>query len=161
MHNSNSVDKKVLRLKHILNSLEEMFPDPPAPYIFMPINRQILEEEVERKGGENSIAVENLETLNYAREFGLWNGTVKMFEAGSTVLKGTKFETKNETAGSALNYFIGLHSNVFVGTEISTYSNSLVTARLYRGNLRNYRYLPDGLHEWTPKGTSIAPHFSC
>jgi hypothetical protein len=62
----------------------------------MPINRQLLENEVKREKrknkGTDSIAIGNLKALNRAQDEGLWGGRAKVFEAGAPALMGTKFE---------------------------------------------------------------------
>lgn len=109
----------------------------------------------------NWLAIENLAALNHAVSHGLWNGTVKVFEFGAKALNGTSYGSRWSTSGAILNFYIAIGGNVFVGTEVSSYSIDLLSTRFYRGNQRNYKYLPDGLHEWTPEGTKHSPGFAC
>ena len=137
-------DLKVKNLTEIFRMLEETFVEPPAPHLFLPINRQMLESEglhpnVEHPEKTNWIAVENLQALNHARQYGLWNGRVKTFEFGANALNGTKYETRPSTTGALINYHIAIGSTVFIGTEVSSYSYDLVSTRFYTGNIANYK----------------------
>jgi hypothetical protein len=89
-------DKKVLNLTGIFEFMVFRWKDPPASHVFMPINRQLLENEVKREKrknkGTDSIAIGNLKALNRAQDEGLWGGRAKVFEAGAPALMGTKFE---------------------------------------------------------------------
>jgi hypothetical protein len=160
-------ERKVLNLTSIFEFLEAHWKDPPAPRIFMPINRQILEEQgrVNKKKRHpqktNWIAIENLKALNRARDDGLWGGRVKVFEFGSKALSGTQYGERPSTAGAMLNFFIGVNAKIFIGTEVSSYSHDLLATRFFRGLKDNYKYLPDGLHAWTPPGTEDPPGFRC
>ena len=122
----------------------------------MPINRQYMEKEGkinERDYSKtNWIAVDNLNSLNRAVKHGLWNGTVKVFEFGSNALKFTPYEKRPSTTGALLNYYISLGGNIFVGTEISSYSTDLLATRFYRGIFENYKYTPNGVERWTKEG---------
>jgi hypothetical protein len=163
---TDSYPQKERNLTKIFQFLEKTFPEPPAPLVFMPINRQYMEREglatTKEPNRTNLVAVDNLNALNRAVEQGLWNGKVQVFEFGANALKGTRFEKRPSTAGAILNFYIALGGNVFVGTEVSSYSVDLTSTRFYRENTtRNYKYLPDGLQEWTPKGTKHAPGFRC
>ena len=180
---------KVTNLTEILISLQETFPVPPATKLFLPINRPSLEEEVNRTLSKsnnkrnkkrkknvsnttnvNWLAIHNLETLNHAIKYGLWNGTVQVFELGSTILKGTKYERIPSTIGAMLNFYLAVDSALFVGTEVSTWSTDVVASRFYRsrGNMPNYKYLPQmKIEEWTSTSTNTShsminpPSFFC
>jgi len=171
-------DKKVLNLTDIVRFIEEKWQDPPVAKVFMPINRQYLEKEGDydaliknpkqqklinegNKPELNWIAVNNLKELNRITREGMWNGQVPVVEVGSNMLKGTVFEAKWSTPGSMLNFYLGLAAKIFVGTEVSSYSMDLLANRFYSSSMDNYKYLPDGLHEWTPPGTIDAPGFTC
>jgi hypothetical protein len=139
--------------------------------LFLPINRPILEagakiKKVNAKKKTNWLAVHNLETLNRAVLQGLWNGTVRVFELGSTALNGTKFERTPSTIGALMNFYLSLHSKVFVGTPVSSWSVDVMASRFYRaGRLdereTNYQYLPGGVQLWTTSEMKDAPHFQC
>jgi hypothetical protein len=159
------LDYKVTNLTEVFRFLEKTFPDPPATRIFMPINRQYMEDggkiDTLNRDKTNWLAVENLEELNRAVKDGLWGGRAKVFEFGSNALKGSKYESHPSTAGAVLNFFIAQHANVFVGTRISSYSMDLLHARFYNGNIENYQYLPSGLRRWTDNTTEHPPGFGC
>ena len=156
---------KVTNLTDIFRFFEETFPDPPATRIFMPINRQNMENggkiNTANPKATNGMAVHNLKELNRAVKDGLWGGRVKVFEFGSNALNGTKYESRPSTAGAILNFFIAQNANVFIGTPVSTYSIDLLHARFYDGNLENYQYLPSGLERWTDNTTVHPPGFRC
>ena len=164
--------KKVLRLKEIFDWMEEKWPEPPFTHIFMPINRAHLEE----KGGEehvehlrkigkedriNEIAVENLRELNRAGSEGLWQGRVKVFDFGTKALADTEFSDRAFTTGALIDFFIAIGGSIFVGTEVSSYSHDIVATRFFRNLTENYKFLPDGLHHWTPPGLVDPPGFDC
>jgi hypothetical protein len=157
---------KETNLTKIFEMVEATFPDPPATKMFMPINRQYMEKEgypnIKNPNATNWIAVENQAALNSAVTNGLWGGRVQVFEFGANALKGTKFENRPSTTGAMLNYYIALGGNVFIGTEISSYSVDLLSTRFFTGNRENYRYLPTGLEKWpADDGATRPPGFSC
>jgi hypothetical protein len=86
--------KKEGNLTKIFQYLEQTFPDPPAKFVFMPINREYMEEEgypnKKDPSKTNWMAVENLNALNNAVKNGLWGGRAKVFEFGARMLKGTR-----------------------------------------------------------------------
>lgn len=197
-------DKKVLTLQEIVDMVESKWPEPPVDAVFLPINRQYLEEEgtlpegfKKGDGGINWVAVRNLKLLNNLTNRidakdgksvgGMWNGKVPVVEFGSEALRGTVYEHRPSTSGAILNYFLGLDADIFVGTEVSSFSHDVLAARFFRGfndsdttinsqsingetlkivgkkNLRqnNYKYLPDGLHQWITDDMESPPGFSC
>lgn len=177
-------EKKVLNLTDIFEFIERMWPEPPVSKIFMPINRQYLELEGDIDGSSNSsakmtlpvndkkkkrlggggvnwVAVENLRALNWARDVGLWHGRAKVIEFGANALDGTSYADQPSTAGAMLNFFIGVPAKIFVGTEVSSFSHDLLATRFFRGYSENYKYLPSGLHDWTPAGTVDPAGFGC
>ena len=170
------VPKKVLNLTDIFQWMEETWPNnPPAKHIFMPINREYLEQEgsdeavaklKKRNKADkiNWIAVENLRSLNRARDEGLWNGQAKVFEFGSRALADVEYyKDRPSTTGALVNFFIGVGAKIFIGTEVSSYSHDLLATRFFRGEMDNYKYLPDGLHKWTPVSANLVdpPGFAC
>jgi hypothetical protein len=178
-------EKKVVNLTDIFRFMETKWKDPPVSRIFMPINRQYLEweggvfgnatyggsstkrltgqETIDTVAGKkiNWIAVENLNALNRARDEGLWNGRAKVLEFGANALEGTSYAKKPSTAGAMLNFFIGIPAKIFIGTEVSSFSHDILATRFFRGYGNNYRYLPEGLMDWTPAGTKNPPGFQC
>jgi len=165
-------DKKVLRLKEIFDWMQKEWPQPPVSCIFMPINREYLEDEgseaaVERLTHKNKtdkinwIAVDNLRELNKARDEGLWQGHVKVVEFGSKALEDTEYRDRPSTTGALINFFISIGAKIFIGTEVSSYSHDILATRFVRKHMENYKYLPDGLHHWTPPGLEDPPGFAC
>lgn len=166
-------EKKVLNLTDIFQFLEDSFPTPPVKYVFMPINRQLLEKEgtlrtTENVNATNStnainwMAVHNLKALNDAINFGLWNGTVKVFEFGANALQGTRYEQRASITGSVINFYLGIRGKIFVGSEVSSYALDILKHRFYRNmTTTNFKYLPNGLEDWTPPGTVQPPGFQC
>jgi hypothetical protein len=158
-------DRKVLNLTDIFDFIEQNWPDPPVSKIFMPINRQYMELEgyVNKKDPSqtNRMAVHNLKALNHARDFGLWGGRVKVLEFGAHALHDTTYADRPSTGGAMLNFFLGIEAKIFIGTEVSSYSHDILATRFYRNAMENYKYLPGGLHEWTPPGTVDPPGFGC
>lgn len=180
-------DKKVLKLQAIVDMVETTIVDGASKLdvVFLPINRQYLEQEgivngidaMIMEGGNtttttssssstniNWIAVENLATLNRLRTHGMWNGTVPVVEFGSNALKGTVYEHRPSTAGAILNYFLGLEADIFVGTEVSSFSHDLLATRFFRGRRdNNYKYLPNTglLESWITPDVVDPPGHVC
>jgi hypothetical protein len=159
------LDKKVLLLSEILRSLEAYFPRPDFDLLFVCTNRPMLEEEV-RNNSSNLIAVDNLRELNRIRDHGLWNGTVKVFEAGSSYMR-TVNESEDELgryvgiSGAVLDYFLAVEASIFIGTEVSTFTTDLVQSRFFRSNRQNYHYTPNGVQHVTPDNATEPPRFVC
>jgi len=157
--------KKETNLTKIFEHLQETFPEPPAQNLFLPINRQMLESEgypkKKKSNDTNWLAVENLSALNRAVSFGLWNGTVKAFEFGANSLEGTKFGRFPSTMGAWINFYLATESQLYIGTEISTWSFDVMQTRFYKGNLENYKYLPTGIERWTKEGEPLDASFKC
>lgn len=187
-------DKKVLKLQEIVDMMESKWPDPPVDAVFLPINRQYLEKEGilpenfknDTSSSEeiNWIAVENLQLLNHlsSRSIdndgkavgGLWNGRVPVVEFGSEALRGSVYEHRPSLSGAILNYFLALDADIFIGTEVSSYSIDILGSRFYRGlsseaihgrektsTKYNYKYLPGGLEEWVRDDMIVPPNFGC
>lgn len=159
-------DKKVLNLTDIFDFIQTKWKEPPVSTIFMPINRQYMEKEGQIPNNTSSekinwIAVENLKALNWARDEGLWNGRAKVIEFGANALEGTRYAKTPSTPGAMLNFFIGVDAKIFIGTEVSSFSHDLLATRFFRNYGENYKYLPDGLHDWTPPGIVDPPGFRC
>ena len=173
-------EKKVLTLQEIVDMVESKWPEPPVDVVFLPINRQYIEQEgivpenykneSDGDGGGkiNWIAVDNLRVLNRLTNDtviggGMWNGTIPVVEFGSEALQGTVYEQRPSTSGSILNYFLSLGADIFVGTEVSSFSHDVLAARFYRGSVNaNFKYLPGGgLHEWITDDMIAPPGFLC
>jgi hypothetical protein len=147
-------DKKVLKLRKIVDMIYSKWPEPPVDVVFLPINRQYLEEEgtlpknykntTKSNKKVNWIAVENLKLLNQLTNHGnnenggkssggMWNGRVPVVEFGSEALQGTVYEKRPSISGSILNYFLSLDAHIYIGTEVSSFSLDVLAARFFRG----------------------------
>jgi hypothetical protein len=154
-------DIKVISLQAIFDSMQTQFPELPASKLFIAINRPMLEKEGSNLDGENQVAVENLAVLNRVSLEGLWDGRVKVFEAGIPSVKNTRFAAYPGISGAAVDYFLAVGAKLFVGTAVSTFSTDLIAARFYRGNKLNYHYLPTGLQSATTHNSTVPPRFQC
>lgn len=154
-------EKKVVYLRDIFESLENHFRTPPSSRVFIAINRPLLESEAHREGSKNIVAIENLKSLNRARRYGLWNGTTDVFEAGMPSIRKTVFGKFPGICGAIVDYFLALKANIFVGTEVSSFSAEIIMNRFYIGNFENYHYSPLGLSLATLTGDKGPPPFLC
>jgi hypothetical protein len=153
-------------LSDIIRTLESHYLAPDFELVFIATNRPMLENEV-NINPNNLVAVDNLRELNRIRDEGLWNGTVKVFEAGAAYML-TKSPEEDELglypgiAGSVLDYFLALHAKWFIGNDVSTFTMDLIQSRFFRSNRRNYLYRPSGeLHLATPEDAIQPPNFAC
>jgi hypothetical protein len=155
-------DKKVLLLSDIVTHLEATFPNPDVGRVFVATNRPMLEHDAE-SNPDNTVAAANLKELNRIRDNGMWNGTVKVFEAGSNLMRQTNddFQTYSGISGAVIDYFLALQASVFVGTEVSTFSADLIQSRFFRDNRRNYHYRPEGIALATRETDRQPPRFAC
>jgi len=201
--------KKVFSLQEIVDKVEANWPmdanadanaEPPVDVVFLPINRQYLEKEGTLPSGYNDhdhedrtdksinwMAVDNLRLLNRLTSntgstSGMWNGRVPVVEFGSRGLKGTVYEHRPSLSGSILNYFVGMDADLFVGSEVSSFSHDLLAARFYRRQQKqqqtngqghphphqhqhyDYKYLPGPgvpLQEWITDDMVAPPGFLC
>lgn len=92
----------------------------------------------------------NLNEINRIVEEGMWNGKIRVVEAGSKSVQdaGNSYYKRYSTmAGGIVNLFLAIQSDIFVGTEVSTYSVHAANSRFYRGipQEANYFYVPEGL----------------
>jgi GDP-fucose protein O-fucosyltransferase len=162
--------QKVIHLAPILQMLQTAFPHPPADTkLFIAINRPLLAAVAREKdpAKQNTVGLENLAVLNRARDHGLQWGNhghrvVQVFEGGWSSLKKTPvFKKFPSISGSIVDYFLALDADVFIGTQVSSFSADIVATRFLRGNLRNHWYLPNGLIEATNANTTAPPRFRC
>jgi hypothetical protein len=159
-------DRKVLLLSDIVRDLEAQFRRPAFRRMFVATNRPMLEHEATTNPSKNPVAAENLRELNRLRDHGLWNGTVQVFEAGSSYLR-TINASEDEIGryvgigGAVVDYFLALEATVFVGTPVSSFSADVIQSRFFRNNLRNYHYRPDGVRLATAEGDKQPPRFDC
>ena len=157
-------EKKVTNLTDIITSLEAKFKQPPVSKILLILNREILEKEVAKKDAQNEMANHNLKTLNGLIENGLWNGKVIAIEAGVNLAKKSGhpiYSKYYSLSGSIIDFFLAVQSEIFVGTEVSSFSVDVEITRFYRGNKKNYHYLPNDIELTTPPDATYPPRFKC
>ena len=157
------LDLKVKNFTDIITSLERKFAEPPFTTLLILFNRGILESEV--KGKDNNVlAKHNLQEINNAVERGLWNGKVKVVEAGVELAKQSGHELYSKyysLSGSIIDFFLAVQSSIFIGTEVSSFSVDVEITRFFRGMKTNYHYLPDQIVLTTPDESRNPPRFKC
>ena len=164
-------EHKVVNLTDIVEMVYEKYPDPPVSTVLIILNRAILEQEVNGNGRKNNkpkekneIASNNLKTLNEILVNGLWDGRVKVVEAGSELAKQSKhpiYSKYSSLVGSIMNFFLSLEADIFVGTIVSSYSTAVISYRFFREKKENYFYMPHGLDWVTPPDVEQPPRFAC
>lgn len=153
---------KVRRLSDIIGFVEAHLPNPGFDRLFIATNRPLLEAEVSKFNPDNVIAADNLRELNRIRDEGMWNGTVAVFEAGSSYMRSSDvYGSYFGIAGAVMDYFLALQASVFIGTEVSSFSTDVIQSRFYRSEFRNYHYRPDGLRLAVAEGETQPPRFAC
>jgi hypothetical protein len=161
---------RVMNMTEILNMIYEKYPEPPVTTVLIVLSRALMESEAKRKlkGPSDHIYLmndHNLNTLHHILQHGMWNGRVRVVEAGSQMVHdaGSEFyRYYSNIAGSIVNFFLAIQSDVLVGTEISTFSTLAMNSRIYRGNGENYFYRPQGLFWMSPPNHVKKPHrFVC
>lgn len=155
---------KVLNLTDIIDMLYTKYPEPPVSTVLIILNRAILEKEVASSTNDNDIASNNLQTLNEIISKGLWDGRVKVVEAGSELAKRSKYPMYSKYSsivGSIINFFLSLEADIFVGTIVSSYSTSVISYRFFREKKQNYFYMPNGLDWVTSPKVKEPPRFAC
>ena len=158
------VNSKVTNFTHIIQSLEKNFPVPPAPKVLLILNREILEKEVQNDNASNPLAEYNLKILNEVVERGMWGGRVQAIEAGVGLAKQSEHPVYSKyfsLGGSIIDFFLAAQADIFVGTEVSSFSVDVEITRFYRGYNKNYHYGPDGIELTTPIGAKYPPRFKC
>ena len=161
--------KKVVNITHIIKGMYEAFPEPPASTLILMLNKQLLEDEVHnersnfsKNAGNSTKSIEmakyNLQIVHDVLKNGLWDGRVNVIEAGSKLAVESNHDIYSKypvLVGGIINFFLSIEATVFIGTEVSTYSTSIVNTRFYRKNdgslgggeeKRNYFYVPNGLY---------------
>lgn len=170
---------RVMNMTEILDMIYDQYPEPPVTTVLIVLSRALMEEEAQKQGMKNHhhhhnepdsfhiMNDHNLKTLNDILQYGMWNGKVKVVEAGSQMVQeaGSDFyRYYSNIAGSIVNFFLAIQSNILVGTEISTFSTLAMNSRIYRGQLENYFYRPQGLYWMSPSNDEnvTKPHrFVC
>lgn len=158
------VDAKVTNITHIIHNLQVKFPNPPKPNILLIFNREILESEVKNKNIDNALAKYNLVVINDIIKTGLWNGRVRVHEAGISLAKNSRHDIYSKyfsLSGSILDFFLAVQADIFVGTEVSSFSIDVEITRFYRDKRDNYHYVPGNIERTTTSDTKYPPRFKC
>ena len=105
----------------------------------------------------------NLDMLDELLENGMYEGKVRVMEAGSELVQNTRhpyYSTYSAISGAIVNFFLAVESKIFIGAEVSSWSSFVANTRFYRGSLdRSFFYRPTGLVQST---TEELPHrFEC
>mmetsp|Transcript_10999 Transcript_10999/g.20548 ORF Transcript_10999/g.20548 Transcript_10999/m.20548 type:complete len:197 (-) Transcript_10999:741-1331(-) len=174
--------KKVKNVTDIIESIYSRYPEPPVSWVVMIFNRELVEalvtgektdvmrtnKELTKSFQDQSIqelTAYNLKVINDCLENGLWNGRVRVKEAGSKyvekISKDPWYRHYSNIVGGVLNFFMAIQSDIFVGTEVSSYSTLVVNSRFYREKRSNYFYRPDGLYWVTPPNGTKPHRFVC
>ncbi len=157
-------------MMHIIDGIYEKFPEPPVNTILIQFSRALMEREPARTDENRHedpfyiLNEHNLKEINRIVKDGMWDGKVKLVEAGSSVVAkaGDPFYKKHSTiAGGIVNLYLAIESDIMVGSEISTYSVQAVNSRYYREKKENYFYLPSGLYWVTPPERKKPFRFGC
>jgi len=77
------------------------------------------------------LADQNLQALNHAAQFGLWNGSVPVREGGERLAASLQDVPSDmiETVAQIINFFVAVQAKAFVGTFGSSYSTDVWTTR--------------------------------
>ena len=157
-------------MTQIIDGLYEKFPDPPVNTILIQFSRALMEKEASRTDEKRhndkyyNLNDHNLQEINRIVKDGMWNGKVKVVEAGSRAVEeaGDPFYKKHSNiAGGIVNLYLAIESDIMVGAEISTYSVQAVNSRYYREKKENYFYRLSGLYWVTPPERQKPFRFVC
>lgn len=165
-------DVRVLTLDKILDLIYEKYPEPPIDTVLIMFSRKVMEtfdkKSVDPKkewGLYNNQLLnrKNLDMLDDLLEKGMYNGRVRVMEAGSELVQQTHhpyYSTYSAISGAIVNFFLAVESKIFIGAEISSWSSFVANTRFFRGSLdRSFFYRPTGLVQST---TEDLPHrFEC
>lgn len=158
------VDAKVTNITHIIHNLKAKFPTPPKPNILFIFNREILESEAKNENIDNALAKYNLDVIDNVMKTGLWNGRVRVHEAGVSLAKKSGHDIYSKyfsLSGSILDFFLAVQADIFIGTEVSSFSIDVEITRFYRGKRDNYHYVPGNIEMTTPLNVKHPPRFKC
>ena len=151
-------DRKLVNLTKLLEMIQEHWPEPPAPVLFIAINRELMQDRPYLRDFPNRS--ENLEALNRAVEQGLWGGRVRVVEGGVRSLESTPFRDRPVVFASVVDYALAVESEVFVGTLMSGFSMNVVQTRFWAKNTtENYDYGPGGIMRSTTHSAKSPPAF--
>ena len=156
-------------MTQIVDAIYAKFPSPPVKTVLIQFSRALMETEA-KKSATNPVDKyhvlndNNLKEINNLLKFGMWDGKVKVVEAGSQLVNeagNPYYKHYSNIAGGIVNLFLAIQSDIFVGTEISTYSVQAANTRFYREERENYFYRPDGLFWVTPPDVDKQFRFVC
>ena len=156
----------------ILSMIYDKFPEtqePPVSNVLLIFNREFMEavhgtssqginanKEAKKAFSDahiRNLTIHNLNVIDEIVESGLWNGRVRVVEAGSELVRkeaeNPYYSYYSNIVGGIVNFFLAIQSSIFIGTEVSTYSTLVVNSRLYRGIQDSYFYRPQGLSSAT------------
>ena len=145
--------------------------------LFVAVSRDGIQDE--RFPQFQGLARENLQTLNeYVGDANLANNELEkhqqpgrlledqypVVECGSEMMKRYAVENPSRAAlggtllEQVINFDLAVQADVFVGVEMSSYSNAVWTARVHLGQGQNYKYTTTGVDrvEGLPN-----PHGNC
>jgi len=176
-------DKKVKNMTDIIEMIYRQYPEPPVSWVLMIFSRELVEaivvddqktpvmvanKELNESFHDKSIqelTAYNLQVINDCLQKGLWNGTVRVQEAGSKYVAKVSndpwYRHYSNIVGGILNFFLAIQSDIFIGTEVSSYSTLVSNSRYYRGKLNNYFYRPNGIFLVTPPNATKPHRFVC
>ena len=161
-------DKKVTNITDIINMIYDKYPEPPVSTVLIVFARATLDTEVNSPhrnyANIHNLTVHKLNAIDEILECGMWNGKVKVVEAGSRMVEeaGDPFyKYYSNIAGGIVNFFLAKQADVLIGTEVSTFSVLAMNSRLYMENRENYFYRPQGLHWLTPPNVTKPHWFVC
>ena len=158
---------RVMNVTQIMEQIYQQFPEKPVNAVLIVFSRALMEKEAQRtkvKDEIHTLNAYNLQVINELIEKGMWNGSVKVVEAGSDIVENSSngfYKRYSNIAGSIVNFFLAIQSKIFIGTQISTYSTLVMNSRLFRENLQNYFYVPEGMKWMTPSIDSKPHWFQC
>ena len=170
-------DRKVVFFSDIMDGIHRNITTPSFTDLILFFNREML-EDVAIEGRSNKltgrsaklgakaqeVAEKNLKSINRAIDEGMWNGRVRVHEAGSEFAKTynhSVYSKYSVLTGQIINLNLAFDSEVFIGTELSSYSGVVISSRFYREKRQNYFYRPEGLVEATPTVAEVPPRFHC
>ena len=118
-----------------------------------------------KRNKKNILAVHNLNVINELIASGMWDGRVKVHEAGSSLAIKSRhpiYSKYSAIVGGIIDFYLALEAKFFIGSPLSTYSTSLVKCRYFRNKKLNFFYKPEGLGWVTsPDHKALPPFLSC
>lgn len=130
-------NKKVTNLTDIIEAIYNEYPTPPTTKMIILLNKQLLQDEVKEVNSNNTMAAYNLKVLDDVLQNGLYRGQTEVIEAGSKLAIESNHEIYSKYStivGGIINFFLSIDAEIFIGTEVSSYSTSIVNSRYYRYN---------------------------